>query len=436
MPSRDDLKYTDRTKAAIRSALKTMVDDLQVVVSKMLDSAATEWQALEQFQRIDTVRGIRDVVTTINWRGKTIDTQKGIVRTIADIQKLDKSADITAYGITSTNRATPEIVSSPCLMPGQRHYLMIDDMTKGGVNVAKGYCFTHLVNRSTSTGRALRYGHTVGHVVLVKTKLTKQQLSDFFGGFPEDQILTASSVSGKIKMPAGMKGNDALYRFDGGKTWGARVNVPTGGPFFYLELAQNQHSKRWVPENFDADDVRNLLQMAREFKIDVPVLYGIKKDEVSQFDSTTWKPLLPALKAAAQKIIDRDKIKAVRFQRNVDRDADTVAKLIKAVGAVDDTMKRFLDEYNLTYEAKNDAELMYCAKGRSHRLDLKLEWPTATNNAVPSIAALYEAVFQKFPMLKACVGLAATTGYYGYRGQDNPFTSHKNIIADYIGNRR
>lgn len=433
VPSRDDLKYTDRTKNAIAMALNTLKTDLAAVASKMVDSAPTEWTALEQFQTIDTVRGIRNVVTKITWRGKQIDTQKGIVRTLTDIQALDKQADISCYGIVSTSRSTPEIVASPCLMPNQKHFLMIDDMTKGAVNVAKGYCFTHLVNRSSSTGRALKYGHTMGHVVLVKSKLTKQQLSDFFGGFPVDQILVASQVSGKVKMPAGQKGNDALYRFDGGKTWGARVNVPTGNVFYYLELSQDPYSKRWVPATFDAGEVRDLLNMARELKIEVTQLYGIKKDEVKQFDAAVWKPLLPALKEAAQKIVDRDELLAVRFQREVTRDMTSFMKLIADMATHAD-FADFVAEFNKVSAAKTNADLIVTAKARSQRLNLDLKWPAVTNNKVPSLQTMLNNIYLKYPMLKVMVGLT-NTGGYGYYNRDNPFQAYKSEIADYVNNR-
>lgn len=437
VPSRDDLKYTDRTKTAITAALNTMRKGLEQVVSKMVDSAPTEYAALEQFQKIDTVRGIRNVVTKITWRGKQIDTQKGVVRTLTEIQQFDKQADISCYGIVSTSRSTPEIVASPCLMPTQKHFLMIDDMTKGAVNVAKGYCFTHLVNRSSSTGRALKYGHTIGHVVLVKSKLTKKQLSDFFGGFPEDQILVASQVSGKIKMPTGMKGNDALYRFDGGKTWGARVNVPTGNVFYYLELSQDPHSKRWVPDQFDASDVRDLLQMARELKVDVPQLYGIKKAEVSTFDAALWKPLLPALKDAAQKIVDADEITAVRWQREQTREMTSLMKIVDGVNWNVDDFADFVAEYTLVGKCKTHTMLNMVSKARSARLNLGVKWPAVTNSKVPSLAAMYDKIVTKYPMFKALIGIAGNGyGYYGGGRDGNPFTAYKTIIADYVTNRR
>jgi hypothetical protein len=430
VPSRDDLKYTDRTKTVITEALTHMRSGLEQVVSRMVDSATTEWAALEQFQKIETVEGIREVVTRLNWHGKTINTEKGIVRANADIRALDPQAEITCYGIVNTGRSTPELVTDPCLMPDRRHFLMIDDTTKGAVNIAKGYCFTHLVNRNTSSGRPFKYGHTLGHVVLVKSKLSKREISDFFGGFPEDQILMATQVSGKVKMPPGMKGNDALYRFDGGKTWGARVNVPVGGPYYYLELSQDSYTKRWVPAGYDSNDVRELLEMAKELNVDVPVLYGIKKNEVSTFDSAMWKPLMETIKTEAQKIVDRDKLASVRFQRELTQDMMMMMKIIETVPS-NPVFDTFSAEYLLVKTIKADRGLVNVAKGRSARLNLGVTWPPVAEATVPSLQRMLNELVNQYPMLDPMIRMGALSRYT-YNKHENPFDQYRSILVDYL----
>jgi hypothetical protein len=437
VPSRDDLKYTDRTIAAVKAAFDAMVRDLGAVVSRMIDNAPTEWAAHAQFQNMNTLRGLRDVVKSVWYRGKEIDVTRGVVRTAEELLALDDTAEISCYGVSSTVHGTPEELSSATmrLAPNQHTYLMIDDLTKGAARVARAYCYTHLVNRNTRTGRTLKYGHTIGHVVLVKTKLTKQQLGDFFGGFPVNDILLASQVSGKVKLPAGQKGNDALYRFDGGKTWGARVNVPTGGPFYYLELHQDAYSKRWVPEKFDANDVRELLTIARDLKIEVKQLYGIKHNEVSTFDASEWKPLIPTLKDAAQKLIDADMAAAVRFQREITRPMVMMRKLIDAVGIIAD-FADFHAELARVNKVKMNENLLIAQKisSSSRRLGLNVEWPTVDNNIVPSLQTMLDKIIAKYPMIGVMIGIAPASAF-GYGGTQNPFYQYKDQITDYITNR-
>jgi hypothetical protein len=437
VPSRDDLKYTDRTIASVKAAFDAMVRDLGAVVSRTIDNAPTEWAAHAQFQNMNTLRGLRDVVKSVWYRGKEIDTTRGVVRTAEELLALDDTAEISCYGVSSTVHGTPEEQSGATmrLAPNQHTYLMIDDLTKGAARVAKGYCYTHLVNRTPRAGRTLKYGHTIGHVVLVKTKLTKQQLSDFFGGFPVNDILLASQVSGKVKLPAGQKGNDALYRFDGGKTWGARVNVPTGGPFYYLELHQDVHSKRWVPASFDASDVRELLTIARDLKIEVKQLYGIKHNEVSTFDASEWKPLIPTLKDAAQKLIDADPAAAVRFQREITRPMVMMRKIIDAVGILAD-FADFHAELAQVNKVKMNENLLIAQKisSSSRRLGLNVEWPTVDNNIVPSLQTMLDKIIAKYPMIGVMIGIAPASGF-GYGGTQNPFYQYKDQITDYITNR-
>lgn len=444
VPSRDSLKYTERTNKALMEIATEFKRDFANAVNEYVRSAQTEWEATVRLQELNRLRGfnIQWSNNEFKWRGITLTGE--IRRTTEDLRKIDPTGEISCYGLTSAGRATPELISVPTLRPSANHWVMIDDTTKGGVNVAKAYCYTHLVNRSPNSKRPLKWGHKIGHVILVKTRLSKKQLSEFFGGYPETEIITANEVSGRVINAPGPKGNDALYRFDGGKTWSARVNIPTGGPFYYLKLEQNSNNNRWLPAGFDSQDVKHLLNAAAELGIKVePALYGIKKDEVGDFDSNNWKCLVDEIRQTAQSIVDKNVIKFARRSMPISDEAyalESIANALKLEGHSD--FQLYMEEMKKQKSAHADdtVEEIYRINTFLTRYKNGVDLPDYTDPKykIPYTEELRKEIIHKHPILGLTINLVRRTTYYGSQFDleqiQKKVVQNRALIESFMGN--
>jgi hypothetical protein len=312
VPSRDALKMTDRTKAAVQTAIGEVISELQVMLSTQIQSAPSYWDALIAFTNLDTIRGARDMIKSVKWQGREVDTTKGVIATMADLRKVDPAAVVTQYGVTDTERsgivATLYEKDKDELRLRPKHtWLMIEDVTKGIARV-KSHLYTNLVRHTTDSlgkHRTARYGHTIGHALVVRTTATTKQLSDLFGGYPESKMIRLSDLAVE-KIPASIKSTvDTIYRWNG-SSWDARANIPTNKKY-YLILEKGQNSRyvwRGAKGTWNAShSTRGLLDYASALGIraDRGDLYGVKADEVSKLDPKMFTDLYEAVQVAAIK---------------------------------------------------------------------------------------------------------------------------------------
>jgi hypothetical protein len=319
IPSRDGLKYTDRTKNTIIQALQVCLDELKVEVSHRIAHAKNEYEALSVYETLDFITNLSEIIPNVQYNNKALLVNNGgITKTLEELQSLDKTAEVSQYSITSSYRSTPEIqttlVSIAAIHPKvATTIVMIDDMTKGAAGVAKAYAYTSWTARSSATGRALKYGHTVGTIILVRTTLSKSELSEFFGGLPVDLILSAQALSGTVRMPKD-KGNANIYKLEG-KSWAARIKIPKNGPYYYVTLTQNPYNHRFeaklpvTPASpsggmINGSYISQLTNTLSELGIDAGVVYGIRDTELSNFDAPDWKPLFKTVTDAAKAYLE------------------------------------------------------------------------------------------------------------------------------------
>jgi hypothetical protein len=337
VPSRDDMKYTDRTKAVIATAIERMMTELGSVVGQQLDACNDEWSALTTYRNMTMIHRLHEVVRTLKWRGQTIAAD-GIVRKLEDLQKLDKTATVTRYAILGgDHRATPEVYESPAELlvnPAGHTFVVIDDLPKGGAMLARALVHQKLVHK-TSAGRSARYGHTPGHVLLIKTTLSKAQLGAYFGGMPETQVTTTMELKGVVPVPANLKvTKDTIYRWSG-TSWNARVNIPTGTAMYYLPLTKDTYTKRFSFVNnrygSQKDTIQAFRKAAGTLGIKVDTLYGIKADDVANFDSS-WVNLVTAMEAEMLKQIKANAMTFAMAKINLGNDVLSMVHVISATG--------------------------------------------------------------------------------------------------------
>lgn len=299
VPSRDDMKYTDRTIAAIMSAAKTMVKELPDALTGVLASCKTEWDAMAAMKSYNEIANFSSLGITLKWNGVEIDPALGIVRKVNALQALDKSALISYYGITNSDRATVDEITDVkeiSMRSDDRTFVIIDDMVKGSIRTVKTFLHKTLVNKSHS-GKAMRYGHKVGQAIVMKTSLSPSKIAEFFGGMPVTMVSLASTHSG-LAVPTTIRqlGKDTLYRWGTSERWEARVNIPTGTKFYYVPLTKGMYDQRFLYST-GKDITCSLFRLATDLGIvkKDEILYGIKSSEITKFDATLFFNLETAI---------------------------------------------------------------------------------------------------------------------------------------------
>lgn len=305
VPSRDALKMTDRTRKAIGDAIKEVVKELQKMLTTEIQSAPTYWDALVAYSNLNTVRGAKDVVKGVKWNGQEIDTQKGVVATMGDLHKIDPTATVIRYGVVDSDRSTIEATmiektADELRLRTEHTWLVIEDMPKG-VQRIKSHLYEKLVNKTTYGGksRTQRYGHTVGHALMIKTAATPAQLSVLFKGYPTTSMMKVSDL--KVgRLPASQKSSvDTIYRWNG-TSWDARVNIPTDKKYFLILEKGTTGRYVWSKAKGDYDSsntTRSLIRYASALGIDADTgtLYGVKKDEATKLDKAVFTNLYDAI---------------------------------------------------------------------------------------------------------------------------------------------
>jgi hypothetical protein len=436
VPSRDSLKYTPRTVDTLQKALNAMITDLPSEVGKMVQKCSTEWEAVEQLQTLDTIQA-RSIVPVMHWNGKEISSRY-VTRTPPGLQKLDPTAEVWQYAVTDSHSSKIES-SNPVelkVTPDATHptWVIIDDMAKGGALTARAVVYARCVNRHGA--RAAKYGHTPGHAYLIKSRLTKANLSAFFGGMPVDKIFTVSELKGTVAVPTSLKvTKDTIYRWSG-SSWQARVNVPNGtDTYYYLPLVKDgarysYETTRWSQK----DTLERMVSIAQGLKIDANILYGMKQDDTPNLPAN-WinldKAVRDALNTLAQSAVSTVALARMNLPEGISHLVDllTEAGVTTAdpmfVQLVADMQKHKNARQSDAYNTLTNAERYVSAFTPAYNKQLLAV-------VVPDFETQVTAIFQKYPMLKVVHNVTNGARYgYGIR-QDKVFTTHKKALLDYF----
>lgn len=327
VPSRDGLQYTEKTKQTVLKSIKTLVKELGGVISQQLASCKTEWEALTKYQKLNMFPYLSELSPTFEWNGIELNHSTGISRSLAKFKKLDKNMTVTFFGVPGESASGADILLDAQMDPisitiGSRDrygvsthrqaYVIFDDMDKGGMLMAKSFV-TNKFCRKDYMGRVSSYGHTPGiGIILENSSLTPAQISEFFGGMPDEFILKTSMLAANgTPIPTALKPvKNTVYKWSRVRErFEARVQKPTDPTTkkYYLPL-EKRHDGRWMYRglNHNAKDrVLRILRVGTSFGIvtrDMDI-YGVKQDEIGSLDST-WINLLDLIKDATVKKLD------------------------------------------------------------------------------------------------------------------------------------
>ena len=436
VPSRDALKLTDRTKARIMKALEAIKAEIPVLASKLVENSATEYEALTTFRAMRTMSHFDKVCGVIQYKGNDISLSKGITRKRASL------ADTTfaAYGITSSDRATidEDVSENVSITDTDKTWLVLNDMPKGGMSVAKALVNDKLVHR-TGTGRARRYGHTIGHAVLVTTTKTPAQLSTFFGGYPVERIVKASDFKMLPKAKGGKRVSvENIYRWS--TSWQARVLVPDDGVVrYYLPLTQDPNTARYLYgiHHYDQSGaVRKIIEYAKGMGINLGSngLYGIRTSDVAKFDAALWVNIATATCEAAKTYVTANKEAYARVNRNagLTNASTALATLIekKNLASLDALFGKYKTVYGQWATGSND-ETSTIIHRNADATENGLYETLVKDIKMPTVAEQDVILFAKYPMLKVVLGIVSGGSYYG-SSRDELLLTHAKEIIEYI----
>jgi hypothetical protein len=439
VPSRDNLKYTDRTVDAIRRAIATLLPELAVEVSKSCAACATEWEALTMMLAFNEIPHLASVVPTMQWKQSTVNHTEGVVRSLKALKALDPSATITVYGTENSDKSAiiERTVDKISMRPGNETVVVRDDLTKGTVTATKALLYDRLVNK-TMGGRTARYGHKVGHAIIIKsTKITDAQIQDFFGGMPADLIVKASALTG-YKVPPSLRGvgKDTLYRFStASQRWESRVNVPTGAKmYYYVPLTLDTYSNRYG--YISLDYMTDMIVLARQLKIlgATEAVYGIKSAEIPNFDATVWKSLPDTLEAEVKSWMQNNRETVFYYYSSLNADAiyfDELAYKHWQLGKVHPLFANLHTVCERTHTAKSDKtmELVNRFLRRDPANQAKVHKSMTLKTPPQTMAEAYRSVIDEFPMFQ----LIGTMWANSYR---HNVPGNRQVVLDYIASMR
>ena len=413
VPSRDSLKYTDKTKEAIAEVLKKIRGGIQEVASNIVSKATSEYEALELFHSIDMLDHIEDMISSVKYNGMTLRRGDRIKRKVSDFP----NTTFTGWGITDVDKS--EIVEINCTkeievaVSDKFTTLLIDDVAKGHMRVAKSLAHQNLVTK-TSSGRAARWGqHHRGSVLIINTKLTPQELSKKLGGVPVERFGKVSDHK-KVRAPAGLGINvENIYKFTG-KSWAARVKVPTDGVNYYLPLTKGQ-ARYTFHDN--ADRVARLVGegVALGMFDEKYRLFGIRSDEVANYDAASWINLETAITKNVVISIEANKQALANYYdlgsgmyAHTKRlhEAEPFVKVCPELKVWSDGIK------SINVALADLGELMTTIRQYSNATAVSDALKKLPKSTIAEPDAMWKMVEQKYPMLVALISLSSNK--YGY----------------------
>jgi len=446
VPSRDNLRNTDKTKATMQAAWAVMMGEVMSSFAAELDREKSAWDAIIRYDALTSTSAIGRIVPTIIYRGRELFSQR-INLTLGDLRALDPTAKVTIYAIDDSNRGTPSVrdltddtnpmwVRPPQRDPysvdrlmAQNTFVMMNDLGNGagGVAAARALIHNKLVSK-TNHGRARKYGHTIGHLVSIVTKLTADELSDLFGGMPN--VLVASVVHGSVAKAPGMKVPivENIYRW--GNAWGARVNIPDDGtPRYYLKLTKEGAKWLYAPSRHTYSQAQTMRDVQASMAMMLPAetpIYGVRPDDVKKLPASWVNLETHALKTITE-WLTADAVKVAHFDQKLSEKVTRLANLLVDVVApranrhtgipaewtlptLPGPVREFLESYKIGHDV--DAEI---AVKRVSRMSGLVPGATiiATRESVvkkiktPNFDNLYKTIVKTHPML---VPLAAAHG--------------------------
>jgi hypothetical protein len=394
VPSREALKYTDRTYAALLAAVRTFRDEVRPHVEAQLAECKTRWEALTAAHRLDASYQLKALVGKPTWNGEQIDLSKGIEvytglaytgpvapKGAPPALMTDTWPDLAAgwMGVqagdkgnvrfgkdVSVIRVSPNPSADPC-------EVFVDDMDKKeGERRLRQYLTDKHIN---VYGRRSRRVRVYGGAYLVKASgLTPELLSETLGGAP---VRLTSELPAVTRAAPGTRTRTQVKRLRGSYRWeDTEVTVEDGG--WFVRLSRDDAVDFY---GRNASGVSSLLALLRTVNVmKVPdVVYGIPRTLSSMEKKPGWQDFIAKARKAVAKLparyAERYALRAAFSSYNTGKTGlllralnpealpegsavRTLVECVRRVDADDKRMEAVIELVNSFYELKwPDAEV-------------------------------------------------------------------------------
>jgi hypothetical protein len=460
VPSRDSLKASEKTRTTILKGMVTVLEELSESITKELATAKTEWDALVMYGQLNTLSYINEMNIPFTWNGKVMNGDSGIKRSLKEFEKLDPSMTVSGFGVmmdahgnVQGNTGIDMVFGKELSMTGPSHqarqgrtdtWILINDMAVGGMTMAKALINHKLINRSWD-GRPMSYGHHKGHaIILENTKLTKKEISDFFGGLPVERIRLTSEIESleSVPLPVSLKPvKDTVYRWIRNRNrFEARIKRPTDkNKKLYVPLVQNAHTGRWsyATDGYATRESMNaLIDTAQRIGVITKTatpepIYGIKNTEIASLDSS-WTDLQTAVEDHVAKSMP-DLAKSLAWQnfgsrahRMPDWSVRIVAMKLQNIPELKELVELNDKRDKLSKMASESYTMIGIINKSKKHCQTFEKMIQAETKQLPDLNQMHEAIKDKYPMLYVVLKMA--TDRYSH---EDVLHENKTLVLDY-----
>lgn len=314
VPSREAIKYTDRTKSRLNRAVKEFMDGLTSNATSAIQSAPTRWEALKMLYSLWGINDMRALLKTVQWRGEDLNPLKGIECSLTLLETKFPGVLVDVYQAEGSKyqRGLMSHDGSWNIAPNEKCHIFIDDTNDAFDTPAKVKYFleTHYVKQNQNTGyrrrgrRSITGGAGYAYVLREGKGLTAQAITDLLGGHPVEGVTSSlpkrppKPRTGGTRTPTSLKLYGGYSHRGRGYQWhDATANIEDGG--YYIRIEANE----WMDGH--AGSFETITRLARELHI-IPmdaVVYGIPRTRKSVEKKPGWVDFRAHTAAKVEKLV-------------------------------------------------------------------------------------------------------------------------------------
>jgi rRNA maturation endonuclease Nob1 len=433
IPSRDGLKYSPRTVEALVKKFREVSDNLESDLNDLIANSGTVWEAATKLNALNITSAM---LRATNFTGEFTAMYRGVKLTSdnlghnriiysipqTNLSAADSKATAKVYYSVANDERQSRLSNKGgfdiCTTPGLTR-ILINDLGKKDKDISKAQrvaagLVMKLYRRKLPSGRYSKHADADGAVILLNTSLTIEQVGTLFGGIPVEYVKTVSETMPGVELKSDAK-EPNIYRLSPSSgRWEARVKVPVvaGETYYYMPLTKT-HGGRYSCDT----DVYSLQNYASKIAglTDVKIVYGIRTEDVKNFDSTVWKEYVPFLTAEVRNLVKtmsaNNEFEGMAYQRCGAKYPNGMweynSGAVKKLPAdIRDVLAKFVE---IEKKGAHVSPQVLNVVNMAGRLGITVMLPT-----VPTPTEEWRKLCEKYTALRMIVDLGSMQSYYGH----------------------
>ena len=432
VPSRDSLKFTEKTKNAIAASMRNFTAEYVEILKKNILSLTNPWDVAKELNKLQFLAGTQYatiVHTTPRYSGRTIRARESFI----DLSTIRKTHNIKTFCVSKdpVKFALVDTKNEIVLDTEQREQVAVVIVDSIGhrdmVSLSNKAARKSGLLSLTKSGRISKWqsGYEC-HVVFVEgSNLSKTDVSDIMYGLPASFIWNEAEITATTgKAPRQKKLPVTHYTYvapasSGAGRWVAQTTAIPQNYNFYVPLVRGVRGM--MPEfggglGTTTNDIRSIMTAIRGYENFV----GIPIDQLS--NHPTMKPLITRVVEIEEQKVS-DSIKSI-----IANSAGMISGKTFALKMILDEIPNHLSQgevdflTTLDYTAKSNmsnatfedkaAKLRMLSSKKYGEQQNKYNDAVKTANAKKSEAdSMCEKILTKYPILRILVEMSAETTY-------------------------